>query len=153
MQDNVLETARTLVAPWSTTYETPEAQRLDVRIDITALVPAVTALEEAQWGYLAAITGLDLGVESGKIEVLYHFCNGPVVLTLRVLTERVAAHVPSICVVIPAAVVFERELHEMLGVEIIGLPNNDHLFLPDDWPEGVYPLRKDFVPPIAEKST
>jgi len=33
----------------------------------------------------------------------------------------------------------------MLGVEVTGLTNTDHLFLPDDWREGVYPLRKDAV--------
>jgi Ni,Fe-hydrogenase III component G len=149
MQTNVLETARTLLTAWATNVETPESNRLDIRLDTTALLPAVTALDEARWGYLAAITGLDLGVEAGKIEVLYHFCSGPAVLTLRVLTERSAARVPSICIPVPAAVVFERELREMMGVEVVGLPGNEHLFLPDDWPEGVYPLRKDFVLPTA----
>jgi Ni,Fe-hydrogenase III component G len=147
---NALEAARKLLAPWATSYETPESHRLDVRVDTTTLLPAVTALGEARWGYLAAITGLDLGIEAGKIEVLYHFCSGPAVLTLRVLAERTAARVPSICIPIPPAVVFERELREMMGVEIVGLPDNEHLFLPDDWPEGVYPLRKDFVPVVSQ---
>jgi Ni,Fe-hydrogenase III component G len=26
---------------------------------------------------------------------------------------------------------------------VIGIVNDDPLFLPDDWAEGVYPLRKD----------
>jgi Ni,Fe-hydrogenase III component G len=32
----------------------------------------------------------------------------------------------------------------MLGITITGTPNPDRLFLPDDWPVGVHPLRKDF---------
>jgi Ni,Fe-hydrogenase III component G len=56
--------------------------------------------------------------------------------------------VPSICSVIPAASFFERELAEMLGVVIADAPDSNRLFLPDDWPDGVYPLRKDFA--VAE---
>jgi Ni,Fe-hydrogenase III component G len=32
---------------------------------------------------------------------------------------------------------------EMLGVKIENHPNPKRLFLPDDWPEGEYPLRKE----------
>jgi Ni,Fe-hydrogenase III component G len=48
--------------------------------------------------------------------------------------------------VIPGAESFERELHEMFGIEITGLHTPDRLYLPDDWPDGVYPMRKDFDP-------
>jgi ech hydrogenase subunit E len=34
---------------------------------------------------------------------------------------------------------------EMFGVVVEGTPNTNRLFLPDDWPDGVYPLRKDAV--------
>ena len=34
---------------------------------------------------------------------------------------------------------------EMFGVVVDGTPNPSRLFLPDDWPDGVYPLRKDAV--------
>jgi len=37
---------------------------------------------------------------------------------------------------------------EMLGVTFTGLRNQNRLYLPDDWPEGIYPLRKDFDPAI-----
>jgi Ni,Fe-hydrogenase III component G len=107
------------------------------------LLSAVKALVSIYWGYLAGITGLDLGVEIGQIEVLYHFCSGTAVVTLRVRTPRDHADVPSIATILPSANFYERELHEMMGVEIVGLANPNHLFLPDDWPDGVYPLRKD----------
>jgi Ni,Fe-hydrogenase III component G len=28
---------------------------------------------------------------------------------------------------------------------VLGTPNTDRLVLSDDWPKGVYPLRKDFT--------
>ena len=29
-------------------------------------------------------------------------------------------------------------------IEVEGTPDSSHLLLPDEWPDGVYPLRKDF---------
>ena len=141
--DTVLKTAGDLLAIWTVETSAPEPNRRDVVIEAGYLLPAVRALDEARWGYLAGITGLDLGAEAGQLEVLYHFCSGAAVVTLRVRLPRDSAVVLSICDVLPAASFYERELREMLGVEVVGLPHQDHLFLPDDWPNGVYPLRKD----------
>ena len=80
------------------------------------------------------------------MEVLYHFCPGDVVIGLRVRIPRQGGAVPSLSEIIPSADVFERELHEMFGIEITGLRNTERLYLPERWPEGVYPLRKDFDP-------
>ena len=142
--EETLQTGLALVAEWSLETTEPEPNRIDVVIDVEKLIGAVTALQQGHWGYLSAITGLDLGVEAGQLEVLYHFCNGAAVLTLRVRISRDDAHVPSVYGVIPSVSFYERELIEMFGVTVDGTPNTDRLFLPDDWPEGVYPLRKDF---------
>ncbi len=139
-----LEQTQPLLAPWSTQVQVPEANRLDVWLEAHTLVAAVQALHQSRWGYLSAITGLDHGVGSGDLEVLYHFCEGPSILTLRVPVSRTAAVVPSLCRVIPAASVHERELMEFFGIVVEGSPDTSRLYLPDDWPDGVYPLRKDF---------
>ena len=45
-----------------------------------------------------------------------------------------------------SASLFEREMKEMFGVEAIGNPDLRRLKLHDEvWPDGVYPLRKDFT--------
>lgn len=143
--DTTLQTAGLLLAPWAKDTSIREVNRLDVTILTTDLPLTVAALHEARWGYLAAITGIDLGAEVGAIEVLYHFCAGAAVVTLRARPSRDAPSVPSICGIIPSASFFERELSEMLGIAVVDTPNPDRLFLPDDWPDGVYPLRKDFA--------
>ncbi len=143
--DKALQTASTLLGPWAKDMKLPEPNRLDVVLAPKDLLPAIAWLNRAHWGYLTAITGLDLGVEQGEIEVLYHFCAGAAIVTLRVRTPRTAPSVPSVCELIPSATLFERELSELLGVTVVGTPNTDRLLLPEDWPEGVYPLRKDFV--------
>lgn len=158
------------MAQWTRGAHTPEPDRLDVLLNVTDLLSAVKALHDAHNDYLIAITGLDLlgknatlaqderwkaltsatgadpATAPGPIEVLYHFSAGEAVVTLRVLTPRSAAAVPSVCGIIPSASFFERELSEMFGVQVVGTPDPAHLFLPEDWKEGVYPLRKDFVP-------
>lgn len=136
-----------IVKSWDWTAETeqPEPNRLDVRITtLKELLPIVTALRVKRLGYLSAITGIDHGVDAGKLEVLYHFCTGEVVITLRVYLPRESASVPSLCAIIPGAEPFERELSEMFGVTFVGNPNPIRLYLPDEWPQDVYPLRKDF---------
>ena len=138
-----LDDARDLLKVWTHEAQTPETNRLDVVVTAGDLLAAVAALRASHWGYLSAITGLDHGREVGVLEVLYHFCSGAAVVTLRVSTARENASVPSVAHLIPPAVVFERELREMFGITVIGIPNADPLFLPDDWEPNVYPLRKD----------
>ncbi len=140
-----LQKAEELLTAWNKEVTHPESDRLDAVITVDDLRPAVRALHDAHWGYLSAITGLDLGVDAGQLEALYHFCNGPAITTLRVRTPRTSdAVVPTIEDIIPPAMFFERELHETVGFKIVGAKTSERLFIPDDWPEDVYPLRQDF---------
>lgn len=140
-----LEKAEWLLTSWNKETRYPETDRLDVLVTAEDLRSAVTTLHDAKWGYLSAITGLDLGVESGQLEALYHFCNGPAITTLKVHVSRTGdACLPTIEDIIPSATFFERELSETVGFQITGAKSMDRLFIADDWPEGVYPLRADF---------
>lgn len=145
---NYLERAEALLSPWLEGATRPQANRLDVSVPADSLIAAAAALAEERWGYLAAITGLDPGAATGALQVLYHFAEGAAVVTLRVTVPRDDPRVPTLRDIIPLATVYERELNEMLGVAVGEGPAvtraRDRLFLPDDWPDGVYPLRKDF---------
>jgi len=172
--DTILQNAETLLNPWVTEAKRPEVNRLDIYISASNLLAAVQSLVDAHWGHLSAITGLDRPAlapmqpaakpgepaaaisatdsptPEGKIEVLYHFCQGPAILTLRVglpysQTANARMVIPSICAAAPAASLYERELMEMFGIDVEGTPVTQKLVLPDDWPEGVYPLRKSFT--------
>jgi ech hydrogenase subunit E len=142
--ENPLQAVEALLAPWTTGKATPEANRLDLTLATTDLPAAAKALHDADWGYLIAITGLDPGVQTGELEVLHHFGAGPNIVTLRSRTPRDQATVPSVCDSFIYAGSFERELAEMLGITVVGTPDPRRLYISDDWPEGVYPLRKDF---------
>lgn len=142
--DGVFQTVQLLLEGWVEKFENPAPNRLDAymaRAD--DLLAAVAGLRVKRLGYLAAITGLDPGKDSEELEILYHFCAGIVVITLRVRVPKIAPGVPSLSQIIPSAEAFERELSEMFGVAVVGLRNQERLYLSDDWPDGVYPLRKD----------
>jgi len=143
-----LETAQSLLAPWSERVAEPEPGRLDIYLPAEKIVEAVQALVTAGGWHLSAITGLDVPAagetEDGQIELLYHFCQRAAVVTLRVAVPYGLPLAPSICGVIPSAVLYEREAIEMLGVILEGSPMRERLLLPDDWPDYVYPLRKAF---------
>src|SRR5512140_1251930 len=110
--DTALQKAETLLQPITTEFARPAANRLDAVVPAAQLPAAVTALIGAHWGYLSALTGLDQAPAApkpgeaageGKIEALYHFCEGDAVATLRVTVPYTAAIIPSICHIIPSA--------------------------------------------------
>ncbi len=79
-------------------------------------------------------------------EVLYHFSYDQLgwVITVRAfIRDREHPSIDSITPFLPGAEWIEREIHDILGIEIKNHPNMRRLILADDWPEGVYPLRKE----------
>lgn len=135
-----LNEARDLLAGLATEMTTPAPERLDVYLKPDDLRDAAQKLMTARWGYLSTITGLE---DADGLEVLYHFPQQAAVVTLRVRLQDESPAVPSLCPVIPSAILMERELSEMFGITVIDIPDSSHLFLPDDWDDAVYPLRKD----------
>lgn len=83
-------------------------------------------------------------------EILYHFSYDKRGLTLSLratIKDKTNPAIDTITDITRSAWWIEREIHELFG---INFRNNDDLrtlLLPDDWPEGVYPLRKDFISP------
>lgn len=144
---SILTTAQTALTPFSDVFINPEAKRLDIVLPAEKLTAAARALLDLGF-YLSAITGMDLpptDQREGQIELLYHFCKGPAVVTLRVPVPYSLPNAPTLCNLIPSATLYERELIEMFGVHLEGTPSTAKLLLPDDWPDGVYPLRKSFT--------
>ncbi|MDO8525313.1 MAG: NADH-quinone oxidoreductase subunit C [Candidatus Omnitrophota bacterium] len=84
------------------------------------------------------------------IEMLYHFADDPggYVISLRaMIKDKEDPHIDTITHVTKSAWWIEREIHELFGVHFNGNADLRQLLLPDDWPQGVYPLRKNFVVP------
>ena len=63
---------------------------------------------------------------------------------LRTLLPADILEFPSLTPIIPAAAWYEREIHDLFGLVPDGHPDLRRLVLHENWPEGLYPLRRDF---------
>jgi Ni,Fe-hydrogenase III large subunit/Ni,Fe-hydrogenase III component G len=89
--------------------------------------------------------------------VMHHVWSLPRLRTFLHVSAPVdpaAPSFPSIAAKYPAANWFEREVMDFFGITAEGHPNPSPVALHDDWPEGCWPLRKDFpgdcvVPRVA----
>ncbi len=122
-------------------------KRAYVDIDPKDIVPVTR--------FLFKDMGLRFNIASGVdtfdgLEILYHFAldtSGIIVSISVLLKDRNDPHIDTITTVTRSAWWIEREIHELFGIEFDGNSDLRPLLLPDDWPKGVYPLRKDFVVP------
>jgi Ni,Fe-hydrogenase III component G len=120
----------------------PSPRRVFVKIERQNLSDGMRLLKDKLgFTHLSTITGLDRGE---FFELLYHLANENAALTVRTPVPRTDPDVPSICEVIPGAILYEREIQEMFGVVVKNIPDPRPLLLPDDWPAEQYPLRKDW---------
>jgi len=110
------------------------------------LVPAVRFIKDSLAGRFITSAGADTRSLSGMYQVTQLFALDPekIFLVLNVEIDPAKASIPSFTEIIPGAGWAEREVYDMIGVEPIGHPDPRRLVLPDDWPDGVHPLRKDF---------
>jgi len=100
--------------------------------------------DRMQFSILCTITGLDLGTTLG---VIYHMARpSGIVLSLSTAVPKEKPVLQSITVRFPAAAAYERELADLLGFQVQGLPEGPRYPLPDSWPAGEHPLRKDWKP-------
>jgi len=114
--------------------------------EIGAVLEQVIA--EMGFTILCTITGLDLGETLG---VIYHMAreNG-VVLSLEIHVPKAQPLVQSITARFPAAEMYEREMEDLLGIQVQGLAEGRRYPLPDAWPANEFPLRKDWKPADSE---
>jgi len=140
---NITELLRRILGGSSSSMiSMPRNGRIFVNVNRENLRILVQSLKNEGFSHLSAITGLE--AEDG-IELLYHMSSSGTILTLRVKIPLNDATAPTIMDIIPGATLYEREVHDLLGVKFEGHGNLERLILPDSWPENKYPLRKRSV--------
>lgn len=117
------------------------------RVYVEIKADAIVKFAEYLFKELGARFNIASGVDDrNQMEILYHFTLEDInlVLSLRVILPKTHLEIDSLTPVFRAAHWVEREIHELLGINFVGHPNLERLLLPEEWPEGVYPLRKDY---------
>ena len=121
--------------------QSPRLGKISVRVDSGFHRGALTSLlEKDETTGVSAITGVDLGQ---TIELMYHFRIKGIIVTVRTQVPKENARTNTISDLLPGASFHEREAADLFGVTFEGHPNPGRLVLPDHWPNGLYPLRKD----------
>jgi membrane-bound hydrogenase subunit beta len=105
---------------------------------------AAVAFARDQLGFceLCTITGLDCGE---AFQIIYHLATDQgIVLNIKTNAPKTDAVFDTITHLFEGGTLYELEIANLLGVQINGIPTDIRYPLPDGWPEGQYPLRKDW---------
>jgi NADH-quinone oxidoreductase subunit C len=107
--------------------------------------------------HMIAVSSVD--TPDGVIAAVYHFDIVPphndetaITVNLRIdCANRDDPRITSTASIIPGAQFFEREAFDLMGIVFDDHPQLERLILPDDFPDGVHPLRKDFLLDIQKE--
>ena len=123
-------------------------KRVYIEIKPESLVKVATYIFKDLGARFNIASGVDT---PANMEILYHFSFEHlepeflnVMISLRIKLDRKKPTAVSLAPVFKGANWIEREMHDILGINFDGHPDLRKLLLPDEWPEGVYPLRKDY---------
>ncbi len=119
-----------------------DVRRLFLTVDPQDFLSACHILKKRLGvNHVSTVTGRDA---TTHFDVIYHFALGGLVISVRVIVSRQDPVMPSSTDFFPGATLYEREVYDILGVQFDGHQDLRRLVLPDDWPVGVHPLRKDW---------
>ncbi len=139
----------------SISIESSGESRIHINIDRKGIKPLACSLAEMGGRYLVG-TAYDNINRDNTLGIIHSFAFDSENLIVNIETS-VPENDPvcdSITNEIPGAGWSEREFMDLLGITFTDHPKPKRLVLADDWPEGIYPLRKEvpynLVPPAAE---
>ena len=124
-------------------FEQKSASRVFVEVSPETVPDASRLFFEDLEARLQTASGVDT---RSSIEILYHWALDRLdcVVTVRTRLDRDNPEIDSITPICVAAEWVEREMWELLGIRFRNHPDLRHLLLADDWPDGKYPLRRDY---------
>ena len=123
--------------------EVQRERRVKFYTDPINIKPLLYYLKEKGFIHLSSISCVDW-IKKNQFELVYHLWSYEERVHLMVKTRisRENPEMETMTPVFPVAETYEREIHEMFGVNFPGNPNLKPLFL-EDW-DGPPPMRKDF---------
>ncbi len=123
----------------------PHADTLYLRVEKAAVRAAAAALADDLGARFMITTGIDRRELTNDFGILhlFSFDRGHLFVMLDCAVAPGDERIDSITPVVPGANWAEREFRDVVGVSPEGHPDPRRLLLADDWPDGVWPLRRD----------
>jgi len=126
--------------------EQPIPTRLFLTVNKARMPEVADYLFNTVKARLVVSAATDKSPINGTYEVSYIFSldQDQLMVAVKEIVDPADPHVPSLTNIIPGADWHEREMRDLMGIVPDGHPDPRRLVVSDDWPEDVYPLRKDF---------
>lgn len=148
LEEDIIATLKKTFEPKVKDASVKGTRRISVLTEAGSHKAIISFLKETYGPiHLSAITATDMGDEGFEISFNIWSYDKKTYILVKSKIPKDAPVIDSIVDIIPGATLYEREAHDLLGIVFRGHPNLTRLILPEDWPEGVYPLRKDWKPP------
>lgn len=130
----------------------PRQRRIFITVPAEKLEEILEFLKNrTEFDMLCTITGLD---EGDELAMIYHLSRQDgIVINVRTSLPKDSPKIKTIIGIFPVAEYYEREVADLLGIVVEGLPEGTRYPLPDGWPDGQYPLRKDWKPDMLRKES
>jgi len=140
MTENAAQRIAERLRPIATNVVLRSERRAYVDVPPENLLEAAGRLFQELGARYATASGMQV---DGGFEVLHHFAFDAehLLVSVRARAEGEEPELDSLANLIKGASFIEREMHDLLGIKFRGHPNLQRLILPENWPEGVYPLR------------
>lgn len=139
-ENQILKDIKDRFAQAITLAEVRRKNRIWVDISLNSLNEFLKFIKEKGYYHLSTITGFDEGENLGAI---YHITDASTVINVRIRVPKTDPKIPSVLPIYPSATSYERELEDLFGIKVEGLPPGRNYPLPEGFPKGVHPLRKE----------
>ena len=128
-------------------YESREQHHeLYIEVNPKRIPELCSYISRELWYPLVSLFANDEQCLLGQYAVYYVFADREraLLLVIKIRVDPSQMEIPSICRQVPAAAQYEREIHDLFGIKPIGHPDAKRLVFHGNWPDGEFPLRKEF---------
>jgi len=124
--------------------EIVNTKRLMIYIPKTSLLEVAEYIfKDLSYRYII-VTAMD---SKEGLEIIYHFSDDSSgwIVNLNVMLNRDKPEIESLTPVVYGAEWIEREIMDLLGIKFLNHPKPERFLFAEDWPDGKYPLRRDYI--------
>ena len=124
-------------------FKSPRQGRIYMRVKQGVIKDILRyAMHDLGFVHFSTITGVDNRTE---FEAIYNIFGNNIGLSIGIKVDRDNPEIETVTDIVPGAICYERELQDFFGFKVKNIPDGRRLIIPDKFPEGQYPLRKDWT--------